>query len=252
MRPEYVVKRSDFPYYAIEFVAEGSGLLTLNGQQYELTAGTVFAYGPGVQHHIRSSSSQVMRKYYLDFVGIGANELLIDSSLIIRRKSYTSFVVSRVHELTELFELLIRNGNESSPLTSAVCRSLTELLFLKIQQTSLPRERAMPQAYATYDRIRRCIDEQFLKLNSAQDIAKECNITPVHLSRLFGRFSNCGAYQYLLQRKMNYAAGLLMNEGLLVKEVAYRLGYADPFRFSRSFKRVYGIPPKQLVSTSRS
>ncbi len=48
---------------------------------------------------------------------------------------------------------------------------------------------------------------------------------------------------------MNYAAGLLMNEGLLVPEVAQRLGFPDAFQFSRAFKRVYGIPPSQLNTT---
>ena len=81
-----------------------------------------------------------------------------------------------------------------------------------------------------------------------QQVAEECDITPVYLSRLFGKFSDCGAYQYLLRRKMNYAAGLLINEGLLVKEVAQQMEFADAFQFSRAFKRVYGISPKQLVA----
>lgn len=44
---------------------------------------------------------------------------------------------------------------------------------------------------------------------------------------------------------MNDAAELL-DEGLLVKEVAERLGFADAFQFSRAFKRVHGVPPGRL------
>jgi transcriptional regulator GlxA family with amidase domain len=82
---------------------------------------------------------------------------------------------------------------------------------------------------------------------SGEDVAKACGITPIHLSRLFNRFSGMGAYRFLLRLRMNRAAGMLMNEGMLVKDVATTLGYGDPFRFSRAFKRVYGIPPNRVI-----
>ena len=46
---------------------------------------------------------------------------------------------------------------------------------------------------------------------------------------------------------MNRAAEMLLEDRLLIKEVAKQLGFSDPFQFSRAFKGVYGIPPKQLV-----
>ena len=246
MQSEYVIDRQDFPYYAIELVTGGEGALILDGLEYRLAAGSVFAYGPGVSHIIRSHPENLMRKYYLDFVGTCGNKLLQETKLKRGANKYTAFAVGGVHELIELFELLLRNGVGSGPVVPAICASLTRLLFLKIQQLSLPQRIAMPKSYATFERIRRYVDEEFLQLRSAQDIALHCEVSPVHLSRLFGRFSDCGAYQYLLRRKMNYAAGLLMEEGLMVKEVALRLGFADPFRFSRCFKRVYGISPNRV------
>ncbi len=246
MQPEYVIERNDFPYFAIELVTEGEGTLVLNGTEYHLTTGSVFAYGPNASHIIRSHPQNLMRKYYIDFVGTQGNKLLQESKLKSGVENYTAFAVGGVHELMDVFELLLRNGVSSGPVVPAICASLTQLLFLKIQQLKLPQGIAMPKAYTTYERIRHYIDDQFLQLHSAQDIANKCDVTPVHLSRLFGRFSDCGAYQYLLRRKMNYAAGLLMKEGLMVKQVAQRMGFADAFQFSRSFKRVYGIPPNRV------
>lgn len=249
-RPEYIVDRDDFPYVAVEFVTEGEGTLRLGGLDYPLKPGSVFAYGPNTPHTIRSHAEHVMRKYYVDIVGKLAPKFLGETGLTSASNGYCALTVGRAHELVEVFELLLRNGHNGGPLVRPVCRSIIQLLFLKIQELRFTQEQSMPQAYFTYERVRKWIDENFLRLQSARDIAKECELTPVHLSRLFKRFSDQGAYQYLLRRKMNYAAGLLMNEGLMVKEVAEKMNFGDAFRFSRAFKRVYGVPPTLLTRAS--
>lgn len=251
MRPDYMVDREDFPFFAVELVAEGEGTLTIGGVDHALSAGSVFAYGPKTPHTIRNDADNGMRKYYVDFAGTTAEALLDDSGLREGSGEFRVLSVGRLHELGDLFEMLIRDGSDGSAAARSVCESLTELLILKIRQRRLPDARALPQSFVTYERIRQVIDERFLELHTAQDVAEECSVTPVHLSRLFGRFSDCGAYQYLMRHKMDYAAGLLMNEGLLVKEVAFRLGFPDAFRFSRAFKRVHGIPPSRVLAKQR-
>ena len=251
MRPEYVVDRTDFAYFAVELVAEGEGTLTINGSQHLLSAGSVFAYGRRTPHTIVNSSVHGMRKYYVDFVGTRADRLLREAGLRPSANDYRVLSVGSLHELTNVFEMLIRDASKGGPVVQSIAASLTELLMLKVRQLSLPKGSVLPQSYSTYERIRRHIEKRFLHLHTAQDVANECNVTAVYLSRLFGRFSDCGAYQYLMRRKMNYAAGLLMNEGLLVKEIARRMEFNDAFQFSRAFKRVYGIPPSQLAGQTQ-
>ena len=48
-------------------------------------------------------------------------------------------------------------------------------------------------------------------------------------------------YQLLLRLKMQHAAEQLQNPVLLVKQVAEAAGFADPFQFSRTFKREFGL-----------
>jgi AraC-like DNA-binding protein len=66
------------------------------------------------------------------------------------------------------------------------------------------------------------------------------------MSRLFRRYQGFSPYQYLLRRKMALAAGLLMNPATLVKEAAAQVGFADPYHFSRCFKQVHRIAPKDF------
>lgn len=251
MRPEYVVDRNDFPYFGIELVAEGEGLLKLHGNKHTLSPGVVFAYGPGVAHEIQNHSEIGMRKYYLDFVGTRAAELLTNAGLM-EDSQFKAVSVRAVHELAELFEMFLRDSKDSGPLVPSICETLVQLLTLKIAQLLLPEGNSVPRSYSTFERVRRHIDQRYLQLHTIQEVAEECDVSPVYLSRLFGRFADCGAYQYLLRRKMNYAAGLIMNEGLLVREVAQRLGMTDAFQFSRAFKRVFGVPPSELGNQRES
>ncbi|MCB1104093.1 MAG: helix-turn-helix transcriptional regulator [Opitutaceae bacterium] len=64
--------------------------------------------------------------------------------------------------------------------------------------------------------------------------------------RHFRRFHDCSPYRYLLPRKMTHAAEDLVENGGLVKEAAQRVGFNDPFHFSRCFKSVHGVAPRDL------
>jgi AraC-like DNA-binding protein len=50
---------------------------------------------------------------------------------------------------------------------------------------------------------------------------------------------------------MNKAVEFLNDPNLLVKQVAAAVGYADPYHFSRTFKKTFGVSPKGLRSYRR-
>lgn len=246
MQPDYVVNRQDFPYFAVELVVEGEGLLTLNGKRYSLAPGVAFAYGPGVPHTIRNNPISPMRKYYVDLFGAEVRDLLNPTGLL----SWTPLRIPAFHELTELFDALDREARDDSTLGRTICDALSRLLLLKIQQRAITKGRVELQSFSTYERIRRHMESHFIRLHTVEDVARECHVTAIYVSRLFQRYAGTGAYQFLLRLRMNRAAEMLLNDGLLIKQTAARLGFADAFQFSRAFKRVYGVPPKKLLESS--
>lgn len=248
MQADYVVSRKRFPFYAIELVTEGEGSLRLDEGTFSLSHGSLFAYGPQTRHQIRNQPPSTMRKYYIDLAGHDAESLLKRAGLLAAQP----LRVGRVGELVEVFEAIDREARGDSELTTQVCEQWLRLLLVKIEQCSLAgHPSAEPRAYATYEIVKRHVEEHFLRLSTVQAVAEECDLTAIHVSRLFRRFGATGAYQFLMRQKMNYAAALLVEEGLLVREVAEQLGFSDPFQFSRAFKRVYGIPPKQLIASQQ-
>jgi len=244
MHPDYVVTRHDFPFYAVELVTEGEGNLTLNDRRFQLTPGVVFAYGPSVAHTIRTNPDKPMRKFYVDFTGTEAASLVRDSGL----GQWRAVRVAPMHEIVELYESLSREAAQPGEIARAICAALTRLLLLKVQQRTVSSGRSAPGSLVTYERIRSHIEEHHLRLKTIEEAAQECGVTSMYVARLFRRFGQSGAYQFLLRLKMSHAADLLQDEGLKVTEVAAQLGFADAFQFSRAFKRVHGVAPSRLYT----
>jgi AraC-like DNA-binding protein len=248
MNDDYVVERVDFPFFAIEWVTEGNGFLTMGSKRYELSVGTLFAYGPNIAHRIENVPPTNMRKYYLDLAGPEAATSLKTLGLLEGRP----VSIGRSYELVELWDLIDREARDDSPHTDKLCESLVRAFLQKIKQRILSSEPGeLPEALHTFEAIRRMMIDRFLDFSTIEEAALAAGISPVYLSRLFKRFGGCGAYRFLLRLRMNYAAELLMDEGLKVVEVAEQLQYADAFQFSRAFKRVYGIPPSKLSMRHR-
>ncbi|MBL6766226.1 MAG: helix-turn-helix transcriptional regulator [Verrucomicrobiae bacterium] len=241
--PDYVVERDTFEFQGLEFVAEGEGSLELQDRIHSLQPGAVFSYGPGIRHRIRNTSDRPMRKYFLDCGGIAARERFEESSVgggrIVR--------LGGAAEIVDLFEMLIRTAMNESEQSARICSSLVEALLLKITEQTVTGGGTDHRAWATYERIRRHIQENHLRLRTMREVARETGVDPAYLARVFRRFHKVGPYRFLMRLKMSHAASRLLSPPVLVKEIAGDLGFADPFHFSRAFKAVYGVSPEQFA-----
>jgi len=74
-------------------------------------------------------------------------------------------------------------------------------------------------------------------------LAAKANFSPSHFFVLFKRRIGSAPIDYFTRMRMQRACRLLCETNLSVKEVAAKLGYDDPFYFSRVFKSVNRLAP---------
>ena len=241
--PEYIIRNRRFRFHSIECVVQGRGEATIAGKTFRLQAGSVFSYGPNIPHTIRNDPKNPMVKYFVDFAGTEATRLRGESPLKggAVRLSYPG-------EIFDIFEDLQRQGSRDTSNAPAICSALVRLLILKINALAIPDLHTESRALATYQRCKEQIEKRFLEFDSLARIAQTCHVDQAYLCRLFQRFDHQSPYRYLLRLKMNRAAELLMSSSMLIKELAEKMGFSDPYHFSRMFKSIHQVSPVQFIN----
>jgi len=78
---------------------------------------------------------------------------------------------------------------------------------------------------------------------SLADLANDCGLSASHFSRAFRQSTGLSPHQWLLQRRVDQAKGLLADRRLSLSEIALACGFSDQSHFSRVFSRLTGNSP---------
>ncbi|OJZ68857.1 AraC family transcriptional regulator [Mycobacterium paraffinicum] len=88
------------------------------------------------------------------------------------------------------------------------------------------------------------IDRQYAEPLSLSDVAAELGMTPGHLTTVVRRRTGRTVGEWIVERRMAAARGLLAETDLSIAAVARRVGIPDPGYFSRLFGREHGVSPR--------
>ncbi|MGT2932858.1 YSIRK-targeted surface antigen transcriptional regulator [Streptococcus catagoni] len=126
------------------------------------------------------------------------------------------------------------------------CQSVHEVLQLRESAVLLFTQKisGVNKHSYTVSRILHYIQENISKRLLIRTIAREVNFSESNIRKLFKKEMKCSIQQYIRQQKIEQAK-LLLRHGISVTEVSINLGYSDAAHFSKTFKTIVGISPKQ-------
>ncbi|MEH6308366.1 AraC family transcriptional regulator [Olivibacter sp. CPCC 100613] len=127
---------------------------------------------------------------------------------------------------------------------------VTELFFLQAQQAeSMPEDRYLSIKPADIERlhaVKLFVQKHLFEPLTLKQISREIGLNDFKLKKGFKQLFGCTVFEYLTQCRMEYARQILMDTRSTITEVAYTLGYTDPYNFSKAFRRYFGYLPSQL------
>jgi AraC-like DNA-binding protein len=147
-------------------------------------------------------------------------------------------------QFMHLFTLL--GGKEQAGLEE-------EQAILQLLARLMPAHGYRPQpsvCSADISRVRVLLDDEPTRAHSLSALAEQAGISRFRLLRSFTRQLGCSPHDYLQQRRLNLACGLIV-QGSPLADVAAASGFADQSHMNRVFLQRLGITPGRYIQAMR-
>ncbi|MDE7444162.1 MAG: AraC family transcriptional regulator [Lachnospiraceae bacterium] len=89
------------------------------------------------------------------------------------------------------------------------------------------------------------IEQNFQNDITVEDIAASCGLNRSYFGKIFHENTGKSPQEFLISYRMSKARELLKLTGLSIADIGNAVGYPNQLHFSRAFKNVYGISPRQ-------
>lgn len=237
------------PEYHLHFILDGKGYFEINGKRHTLTRGQLFVIPPNVSSYVYQADQEKPWYYaWIAFNGTQADRLMakagFDETHVIRDANIPP------EEFTELiYEML-----KASQLTIANELDRAGYLYL-IMALLIESNKPAPaiDQHSVDNYIKHAL--QYIQFNynrniNVQDIVNYVGINRSYFSYIFSQKMNASPKEYLQQFRIEKAKTLLSDTSAPIAEIALKVGYKDPFIFSKNFKKTEGISPREYRSLS--
>lgn len=235
-------------HYLFHFCLSGTGTLFADNSKgesipYQIKSGQGFMIFPG-QICTYIADHKIPWEYaWIEFDGLRARETVNLAGLTpdqpVYRARYKDIAQTMINEM-----LYIINHKEESPF------HLIGHLYLFIDSfvrastsTQIGRGNRLRDFYIK--EAFSFIEQNFQNDISVEDIAASCGLNRSYFGKIFHETTGKSPQAFLISYRMTKAAELLKLTELSIADIGNAVGYPNQLHFSRAFKNIYGIPPRQ-------
>lgn len=255
--------------FELHYFLGGEGRFEKGGQRYVITPGTLHFSPPEEHHRVQPGDIRRPLSYYAVLFslspGSGRSTEPSDESRLHDALLHPALEATFPRRVGARYRVLFEDlKNRYTHVREGRRRSATHLLqsllwdtIADVQERTRWKEdpaggesgetedRPAATAYNVHIQRALTIFENHLRDRiTVGDVASRLGITQAHLTRLFTEHFGVSPLQYYRRVRMEVAASLLLNTTDSIKEIAWELGYTNPFHFSRSFQRYADMGPR--------
>jgi len=233
--------------YVLVYCSRGSISMTIDDKEFKIAVGQVITITSGQIHSISKASKAkgFILEFTLDFFCKDDKDI----ELIFHNGLFCHFAMNEVIAVDKdiIQEQLNLIGEELTEqpyqyLTSI--QSRIELILVAINRAKVKRGDEIWKPDALFLKFLEAVRDNFEHNYSLAQFSKMLGTTEIKLNELAKLHAGKTAQHVIYGLIASEAKRLLTYGHLSVKEVAYQLGFNDPFYFSNFFKKHTKLSPK--------
>lgn len=229
--------------YTVIVVSAGKGEYFLDGVHHEVTAGQCFMLPADAYTYYHTDWEDIWTIWSISFTGE-------DCESLMRRCGFSMIHpvvnVAEPADFAALVQLMLEHGERTYPNALTLQGLLYEFIALLLE-TGQPFEENIDRKDNDYiERAISYIQNHLHESLQVNEVAEALFISRSYLTTLFRTYLRITPKVFIMKAQMFEAAEKLRSTSMPIAQIAATTGYSTPFAFSKTFKRIMGMSPREF------
>lgn len=235
-------------HYLFHYVLSGTGTLMADDakgitQTYSVRSGQGFLIFPEQITTYYADQHSPWEYSWIEFDGLRVKEALSLTDFSLNRPIYHPHSKDLQEQMVKEMNYIISHPKESSFHLLGHLYLFFDYFIQSAKSTRLTQSSKMSDYYI--QEAIHYMEQNFQNDISIEEIAAVCGINRSYLGKIFRNSIGRSPQEFLMNYRMVKATELLKLTTLSIADIGTAVGYGNPLHFSRAFKNIYGVSPRE-------
>lgn len=235
-------------HYLFHYIISGTGTLMANNakgetQKYAIKSGQGFLLFPGQVTTYIADHNLPWEYVWIEFDGLRVKEAIDSTELSVNSPVYHSHSKDLREQLLNEMLYIVHHAKETPLHLIGHLYLFLDYLTQSARSTKTMQSSKMSDYYIK--EAINYIEQNFQNNITIEDIAAVCGINRSYFGKIFHNSIGRSPQEFLMNYRMVKATELLKLTSLSIAEIGSAVGYENQLHFSRAFKSIYGVSPRE-------
>ena len=234
--------------YLFHYIISGQGTFIYTDSKgidhtYHLKRGQGFLITPKQQNTYIADAHNPWEYVWIELSGLRAQEVFALAGLSVDNPIYNSDNPALSQVIKDELLYLVQHDSESAANLFAHMYLFLDALQKSSTTRRIPKNENLKDFY-----VREAIffiENNYFSKITVEDIANYCNLNRSYFGKIFREMTHTTPQNFLLRFRMAKACDYLRNSDMPIGEISDAVGYIDSLHFSRAFKSIYHVSPRE-------
>ena len=241
-------------HYLFHYIISGTGTLMADNakketQTYSIKSGQGFLIFPGQITTYYADQNLPWEYIWIEFDGLRVKEAIDLTELSVNTPVYHPHSKDLREQLMNEMLYIVHHAKKSPFHLIGHLYLFLDYLTQSAKSTKLVQSSKMSDYYIK--EAINYIEQNFQNNITIEDIAAVCGINRSYFGKIFRNSIGRSPQEFLMNYRMVKATELLKLTSLSIAEIGSAVGYENQLHFSRAFKTIYGVSPREWRNQHR-